>query len=82
VLEVDAEKNYYYFNERSMLSQKRGKFKKGLLRAIDEHFGFNDSDCPADFDHYFPSSNPRHLLRIRLQRNRVPHSHPVIPSLP
>ena len=83
LLEIDSEKSYYHFNERSLVSQKRGKIKQGLLRAVDDHCGFNESDVPADFDHYSPSANPGRLVRIDLCRRKraVPLSARSIPSI-
>ena len=80
LLEIDSEKNYYYFNERSLFSQKKGKIKKGILRAVDDHFGFNESDAPTDFEHYYTSHNPGLLVKINLRKQKRSGS-PSIPSI-
>ena len=70
ILEIDTEKNYYYFNERSMLCNKKGKIKKEILRVIEDDYETHECDNPSDFEYYFKMSNPKNLVKINLGKKK------------
>ena len=49
ILEIDTEKNYYYFNERSVFGNKKGKIKKEILRVLEDDYETHECDNPSDF---------------------------------